>query len=89
MLTAWRRDLTCSSYWCWKATHAIFSLPGCFSERNVSLLYSQPLQATHPFLLKQPHQSVPVPVWTAPASDGQLEPDSTPNHFFNMFTKDN
>lgn len=30
-----------------------------------------------------------VPVWTAPASDGQLEPDSTPNSLFNMFTQDN
>lgn len=28
-----------------------------------------------------------VPVWTAPASDGQLEPDSTPNHFLTCLLK--
>lgn len=31
--------------------------------------------------------SVPVPVWTAPASDGQLQPDSTPNHFLTCLLK--
>lgn len=30
-----------------------------------------------------------APVWTTPASDGQLEPDSTANSLFNMFTQDN
>lgn len=61
MLTAWRRVLTHSSDWCWKPTHGASPLTlkwgsGRYSERNVSVFYSQPLQATQPVVLKPPHQ---------------------------------